>query len=126
MRGRMLIFLLSVGLFFTQCEVPVEPSVTGMDGTWKMTWKYGEEDLLSEMAILDGKAEIRAFGNQQSALLSAYQEATFNVDISSPFLYLVNRDSGVVLSYLIIYQDRDSIILSYLNEIEVHLTRYSD
>ena len=122
----MLIFLLSIGLFFTQCEVPVEPSVTDIEGTWRMTWKYGNEDLESEMVISQGKAVIRAFGNQESALLSAYQEATFDVDNSSPFLHLINHDSGIVLTYLIVYQDKDSMILSYLNEIEVYLSRNSD
>ena len=122
----MLIFFLSVGLIFIQCEMPVEPSATNIDGIWHMTWQYEGQDLKSEIEILDGEAVIRVFGNQESSLLSAYEEAKFDVEISKPFLNLINQDSGIVLSYLIIYQDNDSIVLSYLNEIEVHLSRNPD
>jgi hypothetical protein len=106
-----------------QCEVPVEPSTTDINGIWYMTWQYQGEDLKSEIEILNREAVIRAFGNQESSLLSAYEEATFDVEISKPFLRLVNQDTGIVLSYLIVYQDNDSMVLSYLNEIEVHLSR---
>ena len=121
----MIFLCLLASLIFSRCEAPVGHTAEGLEGSWHMTWSYGEEKLYSEIQINGSLANIKAYGDASSTLLSEYSEASFDVEFDDLYLVLTNRQSQIPLRYLIVERRPDYIQLSYLNEIDIVLKRNS-
>lgn len=121
----MIFLLLFASLIFSRCEAPDGQTTEDLEGSWHMTWSYGEEKLYSDIRITDNVAHIKAYGEDASPLLSEYAEASFDLQIEDIYLVLTNRESNIPLRYLIIERNSDHIRLSYLNEIDITLQRIS-
>lgn len=91
-----------------------------------MRWTYQGEVLTSELAVNDDYAELKAFGGDNSVLLSGYGEADYQIKVADEQLIFTNLTSNIELTYDVVYRARDVWELRYLNEMDIHLQRISD
>jgi hypothetical protein len=128
MRGRKIfLLLLLVGLIFSQCDSSsVEPSDENLNGEWNMVWAFQGDQLYGVISFEDGYAKIEAYGHDTSQLLSGYEVATFAYTYEDGLMTLINEETGIALPYTILEASGDEILLSYLDEIQIELSRKSD
>lgn len=123
---RLIFLLCSGGLIFSSCDSPVRPIQNQLEGKWQISWNYQGEELYGDIVFKGEFAYVSVFGHEGSVFLEDFQEATFRIALSDQVLTLTNIESDIRLNYMIANREADHWLLTYLNDVEVHLQRNSD
>lgn len=121
MRAIFLITLLSVGIF--SCEEQVDPKPASLEGDWTVMWEFEGDLLYGHAGIHSGKAEFRAFGTQNSTILSGYEEASYTYSWDGEILKLKREDNGLIISYRLSSYSPDKTKFTYQEDITVYFIR---